>query len=262
MKKALIACAIAIGSVGLLPIASARPTARPRLLNQNPNSLHGQPDDLPATTGSAVSRRPTIKPAFQGGFDFAHKSGFYLGNWNSNVSSSLFNGAPHRDGLLRRLQARVWRLRARRWRHLLLLPGHRRARPLQSRRTSRRTSVGRMAPCRPSTTTPSPTSSASKRRRYDTKGSQYFDCTGTFPLEAASPSWRTPAFSTSRTTKHQSAPWSKTTYLDYKLGVYLRHHGIGLDPRRLRVGTSEKSFFLTAESPAGQRRQERIPGNA
>lgn len=33
------------------------------------------------------------KPAFQGGFDFAHKSGFYLGNWNSNVSSVLYNGA-------------------------------------------------------------------------------------------------------------------------------------------------------------------------
>lgn len=33
-------------------------------------------------------------PAIQGGFDFAHKSGFYLGNWNSNVSSDVFNGAP------------------------------------------------------------------------------------------------------------------------------------------------------------------------
>jgi len=32
-------------------------------------------------------------PAFQGGIDFAHKSGFYLGNWNSNVNSTLYNGA-------------------------------------------------------------------------------------------------------------------------------------------------------------------------
>lgn len=31
-------------------------------------------------------------PAFQGGFDVAHKSGFYVGNWNSNVLSTLFNG--------------------------------------------------------------------------------------------------------------------------------------------------------------------------
>ena len=33
------------------------------------------------------------RPAFQGGFDFAHKSGFYLGNWNSNVEQLLYNGA-------------------------------------------------------------------------------------------------------------------------------------------------------------------------
>jgi uncharacterized protein (TIGR02001 family) len=32
-------------------------------------------------------------PALQGGFDFAHKSGFYLGNWNSNVNANVYNGA-------------------------------------------------------------------------------------------------------------------------------------------------------------------------
>lgn len=26
------------------------------------------------------------KPALQGGIDYAHSSGFYVGNWNSNVS--------------------------------------------------------------------------------------------------------------------------------------------------------------------------------
>ncbi|MFO0146608.1 MAG: TorF family putative porin [Betaproteobacteria bacterium] len=33
------------------------------------------------------------RPAIQGGFDFAHKSGFYLGNWNSNISW-LSDGNP------------------------------------------------------------------------------------------------------------------------------------------------------------------------
>ena len=33
------------------------------------------------------------RPAFQGGFDVAHSSGFYAGNWNSNVESGLYNGA-------------------------------------------------------------------------------------------------------------------------------------------------------------------------
>lgn len=32
------------------------------------------------------------KPAFQGGFDIGHASGFYLGNWNSNIDSAFFNG--------------------------------------------------------------------------------------------------------------------------------------------------------------------------
>jgi uncharacterized protein (TIGR02001 family) len=31
--------------------------------------------------------------AFQGGVDFSHKSGFYLGNWNSNVEQDLYTGA-------------------------------------------------------------------------------------------------------------------------------------------------------------------------
>jgi uncharacterized protein (TIGR02001 family) len=31
-----------------------------------------------------------LAPAFQGGFDYAHKSGFYAGNWNSSVSSHQF----------------------------------------------------------------------------------------------------------------------------------------------------------------------------
>lgn len=31
------------------------------------------------------------RPAVQGGFDYAHASGFYLGNWNSSVSSNSYN---------------------------------------------------------------------------------------------------------------------------------------------------------------------------
>jgi uncharacterized protein (TIGR02001 family) len=32
-------------------------------------------------------------PAVQGGVDFAHSSGFYVGNWNSSISSELYPGA-------------------------------------------------------------------------------------------------------------------------------------------------------------------------
>ena len=33
------------------------------------------------------------KPAFQGGFDYAHESGFYLGTWGSNISWLEDSGA-------------------------------------------------------------------------------------------------------------------------------------------------------------------------
>lgn len=33
------------------------------------------------------------KPAIQGGFDYKHSSGLYLGTWGSNVSSDLYSGA-------------------------------------------------------------------------------------------------------------------------------------------------------------------------
>ena len=29
-------------------------------------------------------------PAVQGGVDYAHSSGFYIGNWNSSVSSQVY----------------------------------------------------------------------------------------------------------------------------------------------------------------------------
>jgi uncharacterized protein (TIGR02001 family) len=32
-------------------------------------------------------------PALQGGFDVGHSSGFYVGNWNSNIDSDFFAGA-------------------------------------------------------------------------------------------------------------------------------------------------------------------------
>ena len=33
------------------------------------------------------------KPALSGGFDVSHSSGFYIGNWNSNIDSAYYNGA-------------------------------------------------------------------------------------------------------------------------------------------------------------------------
>jgi uncharacterized protein (TIGR02001 family) len=56
--------------------------------------------DNPEEAGSPIAANVTVvsdyryrgisqtnfKPAIQGGFDYAHESGFYIGNWNSNIS--------------------------------------------------------------------------------------------------------------------------------------------------------------------------------
>jgi len=34
------------------------------------------------------------EPALQGGFDYAHSSGIYLGNWNSSISDTFYFGSP------------------------------------------------------------------------------------------------------------------------------------------------------------------------
>jgi uncharacterized protein (TIGR02001 family) len=87
MRKALIACAVAIGSASLTPLGATAQT---------------KPEPEFTFTGNAGLfsdyrfrgfTQTDYKPAFQGGFDFAHKSGFYLGNWNSNVEQLLYNGA-------------------------------------------------------------------------------------------------------------------------------------------------------------------------
>ena len=64
--------------------------------------------DAPAAEVSPITANVTVvndyryrgmtqsnfKPAIQGGFDYAHESGFYIGNWNSSISwiSDSYNG--------------------------------------------------------------------------------------------------------------------------------------------------------------------------
>jgi uncharacterized protein (TIGR02001 family) len=93
MKKALLAASVA--AVCALPVTAMAQTPAPA------PAAKAEPDyTLTANVGLFSDYRfrgftqTDYQPAIQGGFDFAHKSGFYLGNWNSNVSSALYNGAP------------------------------------------------------------------------------------------------------------------------------------------------------------------------
>ena len=104
MKKALAAAAVATACSA--PMLAAAQTAAAAPKEEPEFTLSGN-----LTIASDYRFRgftqTDYQPAIQGGVDFAHKSGFYLGNWNSNVSSRHLQRCADRDGLLRRLQARV-----------------------------------------------------------------------------------------------------------------------------------------------------------
>ena len=85
-KKTALALAIASFAGGVL--AQSAPTPAPA------------PAPAPAPEKSPITANVTVvndyryrgmtqsnfKPAIQGGFDYAHESGFYIGNWNSSIS--------------------------------------------------------------------------------------------------------------------------------------------------------------------------------
>jgi uncharacterized protein (TIGR02001 family) len=95
MKKALVSAAVAAAcSVPFAVMAQAAAPAAP--------AAPAKPEPEYTIAGNAGLwtdyrfrgfSQTDYQPAFQGGIDFTHKSGFYLGNWNSNVNSTLYNGA-------------------------------------------------------------------------------------------------------------------------------------------------------------------------
>ena len=90
MKKSLIALALvgAFAAPASIQVAAAQEAASPHTLTGNLGLFSSYRfRGIDQTFG---------KPALQGGIDYSHASGLYVGNWNSNVSS----GAGFPDGNL------------------------------------------------------------------------------------------------------------------------------------------------------------------
>ncbi|VWX59278.1 conserved exported hypothetical protein [Burkholderiales bacterium 8X] len=80
-RKTALACAAAALTFPLL--ASAQLTGNVALTSNY--KFRGQDQDVIGNNGYAKTR--AVKPAIQGGFDYAFgESGFYVGNWNSSVN--------------------------------------------------------------------------------------------------------------------------------------------------------------------------------
>jgi uncharacterized protein (TIGR02001 family) len=86
MKKSIQSLAIAAAFAPIIASAQTPPAPAPE-----PSPVTGNMTIASDYRFRGVSQTYN-GPAIQGGIDYAHSSGVYLGNWNSNVSSILFSG--------------------------------------------------------------------------------------------------------------------------------------------------------------------------
>ncbi|HEY6087906.1 MAG TPA: TorF family putative porin [Burkholderiaceae bacterium] len=81
-----------VAALALVTVPAFAQTAAPPPPPPPPWTLTGNAGLFSDYTFRGISQTNT-KPAFQGGFDVGHESGFYAGNWNSNVDAAMYNGA-------------------------------------------------------------------------------------------------------------------------------------------------------------------------
>jgi len=88
MRKSVLAAAVAAAFVSPIAVTTANAQAA-AAAPASPHTFSGN-----MTIGSDYRFRgvsQTFKgPTIQGGIDYSHSSGFYVGNWNSNVSNTLY----------------------------------------------------------------------------------------------------------------------------------------------------------------------------
>lgn len=264
MRRALIACAIAIGSAAPLG-AMAQTTPAPATTAAA--ALEAKPEPEFTFTGNAGLfsdyrfrgfTQTDYKPAFQGGFDFAHKSGFYLGNWNSNVEQALFNGASlemdfyggykHTFGDFGLDVGVIY----------YYYPGTNKVQPGVDAKNFEAYIGGSWGPASlkyfysftdffglnsdafaPGTVPPG----------VDTKGSQYLDLTVTFPFDGGWAVTGHLGYQKIENYKQLGAP--EDSYFDYKLGVTYDIAGSGWIVGASVISTSEKSLFTVGDLSEG-----------
>ena len=89
MRRTLLGLAVA-GAICIPSIANAQ-TPAPDDAVRSSHTLTGNVTLVSDYRFRGISQ--TYEgPAIQGGFDYSHASGFYLGNWNSNVASQVYTG--------------------------------------------------------------------------------------------------------------------------------------------------------------------------
>jgi uncharacterized protein (TIGR02001 family) len=237
LLSSTILCAAAV-----LPVAAHAQAAKP----EPDYTLSGN-----LTIGSDYRFRgfsqTDYQPTIQGGVDFAHKSGFYLGNWNSNVSSTLYNGAPiemdfyggykHSFGDFGLDVGVIY----------YYYPGTGEYNPDFKAKNFEAYIGGSYGPVSLKYFYSFTDFFGLKGPGVDTKGSQYLDLSGTFDVGNGFGIVAHAGYQKVKNYKQlggvDDAVW------DYKLGGTWDIVGSGWILGAFWVGTSEKDFFLTAENP-------------
>jgi len=188
------------------------------------------------------------QPTIQGGIDFAHKSGFYIGNWNSNVSSTLYNGAPIEMDFYGGWKTSYEGFGFDVGVIYYYYPGTGEYNPDFKAKNFEAYVGGSWGP-------------VSLKYYYsftdffglngpgvDTKGSQYLDLSGTFDVGSGFGVVAHAGYQ--KVKNYQQLGGIDDTVWDYKLGGTYDIAGSGWIVGAYWVGTSEKDFFLTAENPS------------
>ncbi|MFA6957719.1 MAG: TorF family putative porin [Thermoanaerobaculia bacterium] len=89
MRRILLHSAVAFG-LCISAIVSAQSPA-PAAAAASPHALTGNVSLVSDYRFRGISQT-YLGPAIQGGADYSHSGGFYLGNWNSNVASQVYTG--------------------------------------------------------------------------------------------------------------------------------------------------------------------------
>ncbi|KTT15394.1 TorF family putative porin [Pseudacidovorax intermedius] len=108
IKMATMALCLAAAAGASAQTAPAAPEPSPITANISLTSnykFRGQDQDALGNNG--FYKTNAAKPAVQGGFDYAHESGFYVGNWNSSVNwlpgnsieSDIYGGYKFKAGV-------------------------------------------------------------------------------------------------------------------------------------------------------------------
>jgi uncharacterized protein (TIGR02001 family) len=243
MKKALVAAAVAAACSA--PLLAAAQTAAPAATPEH--TISGN-----LTIASDYRFRgfsqTDYQPAIQGGVDYSHSSGFYLGNWNSNISSTLYNGAPIEmdfyggwkktfDGGFGLDIGAIY----------YYYPGTGEYNPDFEAKNFEAYIGGSWGPVSLKYYYAFTDFFGLKGPGVDTEGSQYFDLSGTFPLADGFAIVAHAGFQIVKNYEQLGGPGDDVW--DYKLGGTWDIMGSGWTLGAFWVGTSEKDFFLTAENP-------------